>query len=259
MLAETFSLWDCENKIPTISYYKPEKKTSKWSVVIFAGGSYKYHAEHEGKDYAEFLNKNGITAFVVNYRLAPNRFPAQLEDARQAMRLVRENAEKFGVSKDKIAAMGSSAGGHLAALLSNYTEKLPGEGDMEDFLPNAHILCYPVIRLTPDFGHPPSGENLFGEEYEKFAEKFCVDSLVSENTPPAFVWHVLTDTSVSVMNSISYVKAMHEKGRPVEFHIFPEGTHGMGLSDKYDLPYYKNVAQWKSLFLNWLSGLDAEK
>lgn len=261
MLTESFFLWDTEgeNDSPKICYYKPEKKMSDWSVVIFAGGSYRYRAEHEGKDYADFLNENGITAFVVDYRVAPERFPAQLEDARQAMRFVRKNADKFGVTKDKIAAMGSSAGGHLTALLTNYTEKLPGEDDNTDFLPNAHILCYPVIRLTSDFGHPPSGENLFGEKYEEMAERFSVDSLVTENTPPAFIWHVLTDTSVSFLNSIAYVKAMHKNGRPAELHIFPEGTHGMGLSDKYDLPYYHNVAQWKSLFLNWLSWLDTER
>ena len=256
MLTGTFSLWETKNS--TISYYKPEKKTSDWSVVIFAGGSYRYRAEHEGKNYAEFLNKSGITAFVVDYRVAPNRFPAQLEDARQAMRFVRKNADKFGVIKDKIAAMGSSAGGHLTALLTNYTEKLPGEDVSVDFLPNAHILCYPVIRLTSDFGHQPSGENLFGEKYEEMAERFSVDSLVTENTPPAFIWHVLTDTSVSVLNSMSYVKAMHQKGRPAELHIFPEGTHGMGLSRKYNLPEYLSVRQWTDLLLTWLSGLDEE-
>ena len=151
MLMGVYPLWDfkCEPENPQISYYKPEKTSSDWSVVIFPGGGYHHRAEHEGKGYAEFLNEHGITAFVVDYRVIPNRFPAELSDARRAMRFVRKNAELFGIKKEKIAVMGSSAGGHLATLVSNYLGELPGEPydeiDNEEFLANAQIALQSYV------------------------------------------------------------------------------------------------------------------
>ena len=103
-------------------------------------------AGHEGKGYAEFLNAHGIRAFVVDYRVSPNRLHQTLGDARRAVRMVRYMAGRLGINRDKIAVMGSSAGGHLAALVSNYHVTFPNESydeiDRESCLPNAQILCY---------------------------------------------------------------------------------------------------------------------
>lgn len=266
MLSEAYSLWDfeCEHENPMISYYKPEEKTSDWTMIIFAGGAYEHRALHESKGYAEFLNENGIAAFVVDYRVSPSHFPAPLADARRAVRFVRRNAERFGVVKDKIAVMGSSAGAHLAALVSNYREELPGVQDDlegESCFPNAQILCYPVIHVTADFGHVGSGENLLGERYEELKEKFNLDTLVTEQTPPAFLWHTFSDSGVPVLNSLAYVAALHAKGVPAELHVFPRGPHGMGLADVTKEPVYddesvyNHVAQWSGLLLNWIKQL----
>ncbi|MBE7036401.1 MAG: alpha/beta hydrolase [Ruminococcaceae bacterium] len=260
MLAGVYHLWDfeCEPENPMISYYKPEEKISDWSVVIFPGGGYSHRAEHEGKGYAEFLNANGIAAFVVDYRVSPNRFPAELSDARRGIRFVRNRAEEFGIRKDKIAVMGSSAGGHLAALVSNYKEELPGEPfdiiDEEDYLPNAQILCYPVIRVTPDFGHTGSGKNLLGEDYEKLAEQFNLDGMVTEHTPPAFIWHTFNDGGVSVLNSLSYTEALYRHKVPTELHVFPEGPHGLGLANA-EPRINPHVAQWSELLIQWMKQL----
>lgn len=261
MLAGVYPLWDfeCEPENPMISYYKPEEKTSDWSVVIFPGGGYNHRAEHEGKGYAEFLNANGIAAFVVDYRVSPNRFPAQLSDARRGIRFVRRHAEEFGLAKDKVAVMGSSAGGHLAALVSNYKAVLPGEPydemDEEEYAPNAQILCYPVIHITPDFGHVGSGQSLLGDDYEKLAKKFNVDHLVTKQTPPAFLWHTFSDGSVPVLNSLSYAEAMNRCKVPVELHIFPEGPHGLGLANVDGPRFNPHVAQWGVLLIQWMNQL----
>ena len=259
MKVQTFNLWDntpgmCE-EIPKITYYEPQNKTSPWSIVILPGGGYAGRAEHEGKGYAEFFVNNGINAFVVDYRVSPHRFPLPLLDSRRAIRYVRYYAEKFGVNKDKVAIMGSSAGGHLSALTSTYFDKIDFEGiddiDKEDFIPNAQILCYPVIKLLgAKVSHIGSGMNLLGEKYAELAESVTPELIASEKTPPAFIWHTLNDQAVPVISSLDYAEALRKNNVPAELHIFPDGPHGLGLADNDE--NYAHVSKWSSLLLDWL-------
>ncbi len=261
-MADVYRLWDfsCGEEEPVLTHYIPKEYKSDWTVLICSGGGYGMRAEHEGRGYAEFLNKHGINAFVVDYRVAPCRFPEPLADARRAIRLMRYHAEEWQVNKDKIAIMGSSAGGHLAALVSNYHEIIAGESndaiDREDYMPNAQILCYPVINLMADFGHVGSGQNLLGEAYDKWAQKLSVETLVTEKTPPAFIWHTATDPVVPVMNSLIYTKRLLENGVGAELHIFPKGLHGQGLADHDpNDPVLCHMSQWSGLLLKWIDSL----
>ena len=247
---ESYQLWrEASAHNAKIEWYAPKEKKSNVAVVIFPGGAYKMHAEHEGRGYAEFLNGIGVTAFVVYYTLAPERFPLQLLDARRAVRFVRANCEKFGVDKDKIFVMGSSAGGHLTALVSTYTKEIAGENvdeiDGESYFPNGQILCYPVISSDKTIAHTGSYGNLLGEDVENW-EDYDPSLLVHENTPKAFIWHTASDGSVKVLNSYRYASALYEKGIPCEVHVFPWGPHGSGLAEK--IPH---VAQWANLLKNW--------
>ena len=109
---ETIKLWEtipgrCDVE-PKFEYYPAENKITTATVVILPGGGYTYLAEHEGKGYAEFFNSIGMDAFVCSYRVSPHKFPLPLLDARRAMRVVRFNAEKFGIDPDRIAIIGSS-------------------------------------------------------------------------------------------------------------------------------------------------------
>ena len=253
---ETFDMWGntpglCE-EIPTITPYIPETKKSDAAVVIFPGGGYRKRAQHEGGGYAEFLQANGITAFVVEYRVAPHTFPLPLLDARRGVRWVRANAERYGIDKSKIAVMGSSAGGHLAALVSTYTKPIAFEGadtiDNEDFLPNAQILCYPVICAPSDEGitHLGSYQNLVGGTDPELEKAVDPSLNVNESTPRAFIWHTSEDPSVNVINSYRYASALRMLDIRVEMHIFPDGRHGLGLA-----PQLPHVAKWSALLIDW--------
>lgn len=248
-MEQKFKLW--ENSDVEISFYPSLHKSCDGTVVIFPGGGYRGRAAHEGENYAVFINTFGMNAFVVHYRVSPDRFPLPLLDARRAVRFVRANAEKFGIDKNKIAVMGSSAGGHLAALLSTYFDPIDGEGvdeiDSEDFIPNAQILCYPVISSDETISHKGSYMNLLGEERYDERDKFSPDLLVNEKTPKAFIWHTMTDSGVLVSNSYRYAEALFKNGIKHELHVFPVGEHGQALGAR--VPY---IREWPNLLRRWL-------
>lgn len=253
-----FELW--ENGT-TMTYYKSENRTKKCAVVIFPGGGYWGRAVHEGKSYAEFLNDNGIDAFVVDYRVHPNRFPLPLLDARRAVRYVRYYAEKFGIDKDKIAAMGSSAGGHLVSMLSTYYEDIEGEGidaiDKENFLPDKQILCYPVINLYDEkVTHIGSGDALVGDSLQNGGDvtrrmRLSANLNADEKTPEAFMWHTFSDNDVDVQNTLQYATRLREVGVAAEIHIYPYGRHGLGLANE-EGRIEPHVALWGDALIKWI-------
>ena len=252
---DTYLLWEgkapgADTEVPTIDAYIPAEKKSRAAFVIFAGGAYAGRAPYEGGGYAEFLNEFGISAFVVNYRVSPATFPDPLLDARRGVRFVRANAEKFDIDPQKIAVIGSSAGGHLAAFVSTYRAPIDGEGvdaiDNENFLPNMQVLCYPVISSDEAVAHSYSYKKLLGDRYDDRAS-YSPELLVAADTPPAFIWHTAGDQAVNVENSYRYATALKKNGVPCEMHIFPYGVHGLGVAK--DDPH---VAQWIGLLKNYL-------
>ncbi len=253
-----YKLWDnapgmCYEE-PVLEYYPAENKKTGATVIIFPGGGYNHRAQHEGADYALFLNSIGMDAFVCQYRVWPHQFPIPLLDARRAVRFVRANAEKFGIDPDRVAVMGSSAGGHLSALVSTYTDSVEFEGmdeiDSISPVPNATILCYAVIHQPDELGvaHYGSFATLCGEEIE--FDKVSPDLLVSETTPPAFIWHTAGDPGVNVINAYLYATALRRHNIPHELHIFAKGGHGLGLTNGWDY-----VHQWTTLLHNWFRHL----
>lgn len=251
---EIIHLWDkvpaLDGEEPVLEYYPAENKTTSATCVIFPGGGYSFRSAWEGEGYARFLNSQGMDAFVCEYRVNPYRFPIQLLDARRAVRYVRANAEKYGVDPDRIAVMGSSAGGHLAALVANYRKPIDFEGadelDSIDPVPNATILCYPVIRQVDSEDQAVYGcfMNLV---HDKPHVDYYVDMMVTDETPPAFIWATYEDSCVNINGSYNYGKALREHHIPHELHILEGGDHGLGLAD--DNP---QVAQWTGLLVNWL-------
>lgn len=232
---------------------RPYAVGSKGAVIIFPGGAYQMRADHEGTTIAEWFNSIGITAFVVEYRVAPYKHPAELSDAMRAVRYVRANADKYGIDKNKIAVMGFSAGGHLAGSVSVHyddidTYEATDEIDKESARPDASILCYPVIDMY-EYRHDISRQNLLGARTtEEMKEYMSLYENVTSDTPEAFIWHTSSDSAVPVMNSLLYAQALSDENINYEMHIYPMGGHGLGLAP--EVPY---VAKWADNLDAWLT------
>ena len=237
------------SQIPAITEYP---SNSKGAVVVFPGGGYQHLAEHEGSVIAEWLNSIGITAFVVEYRLGPDyKNPAMLCDAQRAVRDAKSRAAALGFDKDKVAVMGFSAGGHLAGSVSvHYNKKVyepTDEIDKESARPDASILCYSVIDMF-EYRHDGSRQNLLGSTpLHADKELMSLYMQVTVDTPPAFLWHTAADQAVPVENTLMYASALSKVNVPFEVHIYPYGSHGLGLA-----PTEPHVAQWSASLGKWL-------
>jgi len=241
---------------PELHVYLPdEKNATGTSVVIFPGGGYYIIAfEIEGEKIAKALNAQGIAAIVVKYRLPSDEIMKDksigpLQDAQEAMRIVRRNSAAWKLNPDKIGVMGFSAGGHLAASVSNrFDERLYNTKDKISARPNFSILIYPVISFQDDIGHLGSRENLIGKDPSKTKiDSYSNELLVSHNTPPTFLIHAADDTVVSPENSIRYFDKLREKNVDVELHLFQSGGHGFGLGKDGT-----TESSWLSLCMQWL-------
>ena len=250
---EAINLWDNVplyiegEEIPVLKYYPAKEKRGTGTVIIFAGGAYMRRSVHEGEGYALFLNEAGLDAFVLEYRVSPYRHPAPLMDARRAVRYVRANAERFGINPDRIAVMGSSAGGHLAAHVSVFRGEIDDE-PRDSFIsvnpvPNGQILCYPVTDIK---SHRGSYNYLLGDGIEK-SETVNPIALADESAPPAFIWHTETDGAVNVSSTLLFASRLHELGVRTELHMYPDGGHGLGLAEGYP-----SVRRWRGDLLFWL-------
>ena len=223
-------------------------------VLVLPGGGYSNRAEYEGVPVAKKFNELGWHAATLEYRVAPNTYPAPQQDALRAIRIIRSRAAEWGVAKDQIAVLGFSAGGHLAACCGTIWEEIDADagdsGDAESGRADALILCYPVIYLS--HGHAGSGKHLLGTDAPT-AEQLSpldLDKRVSGATPPAFLWHTAADQTVDVRNSIDFAEAMWKLGKLAELHVYPSGKHGQGLGNRNDL--YPEIRTWPQLASNFL-------
>jgi len=235
------------------AYLPPAEKATGTGIVVCPGGGYGGLAVgHEGIEIAEWLNKQGVAAFVLRYRVAPYRHPAPMLDAQRAVRTVRARAKEWGVDQKRIGIMGFSAGGHLASTIATHFDD--GKADAEDPIdrvgcrPDFAILCYPVITLKPPYAHMGSRNNLLGKDAdEKLVQSLCNDEQVTSKTPPTFLFHTDADTGVKPENSILFYMALKKAGVPAELHIYEKGPHGVGLAPKDPI-----LATWSDRLAGWL-------
>jgi acetyl esterase/lipase len=222
------------------------------SVVVCPGGGYGMRAEHEGEPIALWLNKLGISAFVLRYRVAPYQYPCPQDDVQRAIRHVRHRASGWGLDPNRICVLGFSAGGHLAATAATlYEDGRPDAKDPEDRIssrPDAAILCYPVISMDHAHTHKGSRINLLGNDPDPaLLERLSPDLQVTANTPPVFLWHTSDDGAVPVENSLLFAAALSRAGVPFDLHVYEKGRHGMGLA--LEDPH---VANWHAVCGLWL-------
>lgn len=251
------ALGNQDKDIPTLTSFFPEPaKATGAAVVICPGGGYGHLAPHEGKDYARFLNEQGIAGFVLKYRLGTDGYhhPAMLQDAARAVRTVRARAGEWKLDPKRIGIMGSSAGGHLAStLLTHFDAGKPDATDpieRQSSRPDLGILCYAVISFGP-FGHRGSMKNLLGNDPPpELVRELSNELQVTPNTPPCFIWHTWEDNGVMVENSLQFAEALRKAGVPFDLHIYQQGAHGLGLGTRDWNPEKRHP--WTSDCVFWL-------
>ncbi len=239
---------------PTLSVFPaPEAGRSGAAVVICPGGGYRRLAiDKEGYDVAAWLNRIGVSAFVLKYRVPQFGHPAPLQDVLRSIRLVRREAAKWGVDPTKIGVMGFSAGGHLAASAATLYDDPAGRTgaplDSVNARPDFHILVYPVITLNGPHAHNGSREYLLGKTpASALVESLSLQNRVTSSTPPAFLVHGGNDTSVPVENSLLYYAGLRKAGIQAELHVYQHGPHGVGM-----LPGNGPISDWPRRCEEWL-------
>ena len=248
---------------PNIQVFLPSKRNAtRQAVVVCPGGGYAVLAyDWEGTDIAKWLNSQGIAAIVLKYRLPSaasqvDPHEAPLMDAQRAIRLVRQHAEEWNIDPGQIGVMGFSAGGHLASTLGTHydsgnaksTDPVERLSSRPDFM----ILGYPVISLKEHMAHIGSRNNLLGKSpSDELVARFSNELQVTEDTPPAFIFHSQDDTGVPVQHSLLFYQALVEAKVPVEMHLYPEGGHGYSLGINANGTF----TQWPATCIRWLEKL----
>ena len=216
---------------PTLEIYLPEKeKATGVGIVVCPGGGYSVLVyEGEGIQTAKKLAKNGVAAFVLKYRLPDDstmldKKTGPLQDAQQAIKIVRENAAKWGIDENKIGIMGFSAGGHLASTeATHFTKSYIENSNNTNLRPDFQILVYPVISMKDSLTHSDSRTMLLGNNPSKeIINLFSNELQVDENTPPAYITHAGDDKLVDVDNSIIYFEKLrhHNVAAELFYHHF---------------------------------------
>jgi len=244
-----------DKDIPTITVYLPRTTPPGMSAVIVCpGGGYTNLAmNHEGRQVANFLNSQGIIAFVLKYRLGPKyHHPVELGDAQRAIRMLRSHSADWHIATDRIGIMGFSAGGHLAMSASTHFDSgQPGAADPIDRVgsrPDFSILGYPVISLVEPWTHQGSRNALLGANPDPdLAKSLSGEQAVTKETPPTFIFQTNADTTVPAENATYYYLALRKAGVAAEMHVFEKGPHGVGLA--MDDPA---LSEWSKLLTNWL-------
>jgi acetyl esterase/lipase len=223
------------------AYIAPQESATGSAVLICPGGGYRgVSVENEGSNVALWLNKLGVSAFVLYYRMPNQHNEIPLADAQAAMEIIRSRAKEWNVNKDKLGIMGFSAGGHLASTVGTHFSKK----NRPDFM----VLVYPVISMNKEITHGGSRKNLIGENPTPEMEKLYSNELqVTKNTPPTFIVLALDDKAVPVENSYRFHKALLAAGVSSEIHTYDLGGHGFGMRKK-GIP----VDNWTDLLQAWL-------
>ncbi len=238
---------------PTLTVYLPnEKKSTGTAVIICPGGGYGAECYlTEGSLISDAFVNKGIAAFVLKYRL-PNdsimfdKTIGPLQDAQQAIKIVRQHAIEWKLDPKRIGIMGFSAGGHLASTVGTHFDKsyIPNEEKIS-LRPDFMILVYPVISMTEELTHKGSRMNLLGTKPDnKQILLFSNELHVTANTPPTWLTHAGDDTVVPVDNSILFYQELIRNKVPAEMHLYPNGNHGFVLK----LP----IEEWMQPLFLWM-------
>ena len=242
---------------PTLTIFLPEEQQANGTAVIICpGGGYGINANsHEGTDVAAEFVKSGVAAFVLKYRLPSdvtmvNKELGPLQDAQQAIKLVRERAKEWRINPARIGIMGFSAGGHLASTAGTHFSKVAIPNKKQTSVrPDFMILIYPVINMNDSsVTHKGSTTQLLGKKpTAAMLAAYSNELNVNAQTPPTFLVHATDDKGVSATNSLLFYEALLKNKVPAELHIYQEGGHGFGMKMK------KSNDLWMERCINWMA------
>ncbi|MBR4885143.1 MAG: alpha/beta hydrolase [Lentisphaeria bacterium] len=259
---KTYHLYD-DDWFCALQIFLPAKTTKPVpAAIIFPGGAYGVLDFHvEGTEYAKFLAANGVAGIVVKYPLGSifghfRRHPAMQQAAQHTVRLIRIHAKALNIDPAKVGTMGSSAGGHLAALTAlGNTE---GEKDAADPVkrfsakPDFVIMCYPVVTMDT-VAHKTSRSNLLGSNpTQEQIDALSLEKQVAPGFPPTFLWLTLEDQCVDPENGKQMDAALKKHNIPHKTLIFQHGPHGMGLLNEKQKQLYPETAAWSGELLKFL-------
>lgn len=242
---------------------KDRKGRKRPAVIICPGGGYERCSDREAEPVAVQFLAMGCHSFVLDYTTGDAVFPTALIQLAKAVAYVRDHGEEWGIDERKIVLCGFSAGGHLAASLGVFWNKAEiyreaGEETGDAVRPDRLILSYPVIT-SGAFGHQDSFRNLLGEDYgeTEAMELVSLEKQAGPQVPPVFMWHTDEDKTVPAENSLLFALALRKAGVSLEYHLFPQGRHGLSLAaddsakpgEEYVVPCCQ---QWISLAKRWL-------
>lgn len=218
---------DPEDMAKVTVFLPDKKKATGRAVVCCPGGGYTHLAwEKEGTSWAPFFNGQGIALIVLKYRMPHGNWKVPAEDAEEAMRLVRRNAEEWHINPKDVGIMGFSAGGHLASTIATHASG--------DAAPNFQILFYPVISMEQGTTHQGSRDNLLGKSPKrKLVNEYCNEQHVTKHTPRAFMALAYDDRAVPPINSLNYYEELYAHGVPATIHVYPTGGHGFGILQSF--------------------------
>lgn len=230
---------------PSIRVFLPEDSVkTDMAILVVPGGGYRVLSiGQEGYQWADHFTKQGIATIVLSYRMPMGVTEVPISDATEAMRLIRENASKWGINPKKVGILGSSAGGHLASTICTHND--------EATRPNFQILFYPVISMDKAVTHLDSHNCLIGENASKeLEEKYSNALQVSSTTPPCILLLSDDDGLVPPQNSAEYYLALKKAGIKASMHVYPSGGHGWGCGKWFK--YHKEMMQDLQIWLDTL-------
>ncbi|MCH9276051.1 alpha/beta hydrolase [Bifidobacterium amazonense] len=235
------------------------------AVLVIPGGGYEMTSDREAEPIALKFVGAGYNAFVLRYSCKPSLYPTALCEAAEAMRLIRAHADEWHTDPERIAVIGFSAGGHLAANLATTAgdDDLAANGyDPDAVRPNALMLGYPVITSGP-LAHRGSFDALLGpdrKDDQAWLDKLSIEKHIDAKTPPVFAWHTVPDDCVPMENTLMMISACKAAGVSVEAHLFPEGGHGLALGTEETAwggkgNIFPCIQVWPRLAIDWLGRL----
>lgn len=239
---------------PTLTIFLPtEKRLPTAAVIICPGGGYAgLSMTHEGTEVAEQFVKNGVAAFVLKYRLPSDKIMVHketgpLQDAQEAILMVKNHAKDWNIDTSKIGIMGFSAGGHLASTAGTHFSGVIKDEAHKFICPDFMMLLYPVISMTDSLTHGGSRYNLLGKAPTDETKRWFSSELqVTKQTPPTFIMAAEDDPLVSPKNSLVFYQALLKNKIPSEIHIYQRGGHGFGLDN------LSTRDKWFDRCINWM-------